>query len=293
MSKKALVVGVNYLGTNDELSGCINDAYRLIDLLSIHGGYPKDSIRLLADDTPKLSGSLSEIQRQFQSAPLTKPTRQAILDGIAWLMSGAKAGDQLFFSFSGHGTQVRDLNGDESDGKDEALCPVDYATAGFLIDDDLRRLLVEPLPFGCSLRIIADMCHSGSGLDLPWTFQGPLYQAGTKRNLWQLTGKTLSVGPKGEQRDVLFLSGCLDQQTSADAYLAGQYTGALTNAFCESLTNWFRVHKGMPKVSKLLSLIRQSLKPTTVTANSQRFTQIPQLSCATNQRDLDQMTWSF
>jgi hypothetical protein len=51
----------------------------------------------------------------------------------------------LFFNFSGHGTQVEDLDGDEEDGFDEALCPSDFDTAGTLTDDALCKWL-ESLP---------------------------------------------------------------------------------------------------------------------------------------------------
>ena len=47
-----------------------------------------------------------------------------------WLVSGARPGDSLFFSFSGHGGQVRDVDGDEADGLDETILPEDYKIAG-------------------------------------------------------------------------------------------------------------------------------------------------------------------
>ncbi|KAE9446983.1 hypothetical protein C3L33_21141, partial [Rhododendron williamsianum] len=43
-----------------------------------------------------------------------------------WLMEGCQSGDSLVFFYSGHGSQVPDFDGDEADGFDESLCPVDY-----------------------------------------------------------------------------------------------------------------------------------------------------------------------
>ena len=37
---------------------------------------------------------------------------------------------------SGHGTQSEDLDGDEGDDDDEAICPVDYHEKGLIVDDD-------------------------------------------------------------------------------------------------------------------------------------------------------------
>ena len=68
------------------------------------------------------------------------------------------------------GTQ-KDTNGDEADGHDETLCPMDYEQNGIITDDDMFDLVVKPLPRGCKLTAIFDCCHSGSILDLPFTYQ--------------------------------------------------------------------------------------------------------------------------
>ena len=47
-----------------------------------------------------------------------------------WLVSGAQPNDSLFFHYSGHGSQTYDSDGDEVDGNDETICPVDYDSAG-------------------------------------------------------------------------------------------------------------------------------------------------------------------
>jgi len=61
------------------------------------------------------------------------------LEGISWLVSGAAAGDLLFFQFSGHGGQTKDLNGDEDDGIDEVIFPCDFKTAGTERDKETTR----------------------------------------------------------------------------------------------------------------------------------------------------------
>ena len=53
---------------------------------------------------------------------------------------------------------------------DEALCPLDYAKAGVLRDDDVLKTLIAPMQRGVTLTCIMDCCHSGTILDLPFIF---------------------------------------------------------------------------------------------------------------------------
>lgn len=43
---------------------------------------------------------------------------------MSWLVQGAQPNDALFFHYSGHGGQAKDLDGDEDDGYDETIYPV-------------------------------------------------------------------------------------------------------------------------------------------------------------------------
>lgn len=58
------------------------------------------------------------------------PTYSGIQRAFQWLVSGAARGDSLFFHYSGHGGSVPDDDGDEEDGMDETLVPVDHEQAG-------------------------------------------------------------------------------------------------------------------------------------------------------------------
>lgn len=85
-----------------------------------------------------------------------------------WLMQGCQPGDSLVFHFSGHGSQQRNYTGDEIDGYDETLCPLDFETQGMIVDDEINATMVKPLPHGVRLHAIIDACHSGTMLDLPF-----------------------------------------------------------------------------------------------------------------------------
>lgn len=188
---KALLIGINYFGTSNELRGCINDVKEMKQLL-VSEGFPQSEIVVLTDD-----------QRGRYS-----PTRQNILAGCQWLVAGAQQGDVLFFHFSGHGSQEIDDTGMEDDGYNETICPCDMRQ---IVDDELWSTLVYPLPAGCRLTAIMDCCHSGTGLDLPYTWQA-------RSGRWlQDENPSLAAG------DVQLFSGCQDHQTSADAHDSAKF----------------------------------------------------------------------
>jgi metacaspase-1 len=103
---------------------------------------------------------------------MTAPTRENILAAYQQLVASSEPGDALFCHYSGHGAKVRDDDrGEENDGYDETLVPVDYMEAGMIRDDDLCDALVTPLPEGVHLVCVMDCCHSGTVLDLPYVFK--------------------------------------------------------------------------------------------------------------------------
>mmetsp|Transcript_130658 Transcript_130658/g.419016 ORF Transcript_130658/g.419016 Transcript_130658/m.419016 type:complete len:1139 (+) Transcript_130658:92-3508(+) len=245
--KRAVTIGINYIGLPCQLAGCINDSDTFITLLTEEFGYDVADIRQLRDDHP---------QRM--------PTRKNLTAAMKWLVNGAQEGDHLFLHYSGHGTQVEDTDGDELDGKDDALVPCDYERSGVLSDDELRRILVMPLPKGARLTVILDCCHSGTAMDLPYmvkVMDGDLVDVKKQpahKMLPQAAG------------DVVLISGYLDSQTSADAGagLAGNTkpSGAMTTAFKEVI-----LKKPTGTYHDVLQEMRKFLK-------QQGFEQVPQLS---------------
>lgn len=96
------------------------------------------------------------------------PTKQNIRYAMRWLVSGCQAGDSLVFHFSEHDMQKISHSGDEVDGLDEALCPLDFESQGKIVDNEINETIVRPLPKGAKLHAIMDACHSGTVLDLPF-----------------------------------------------------------------------------------------------------------------------------
>ncbi|KAK5172924.1 Ca(2+)-dependent cysteine protease [Saxophila tyrrhenica] len=153
--RKALLIGINYFGQRGQLRGCINDVKNMSSYLNGHFGYKREDMVILTDD---------------QQNQMSQPTKANILRAMHWLVKDARSNDSLFFHYSGHGGQTKDLDGDEEDGYDEVIYPVDFRQAGHIVDDEMHRIMVSPLQPGVRLTAIFDSCHSGSALDLPYIY---------------------------------------------------------------------------------------------------------------------------
>nr|XP_019014601.1 metacaspase-1 [Kwoniella pini CBS 10737]OCF53382.1 metacaspase-1 [Kwoniella pini CBS 10737] len=285
--RKALCIGINYIGSSQALAGCINDARNVQKFLIERYHYKAEDIVMLTDDAQN---------------PRQIPTRANIIQACQWLTQGAQPNDALFFHYSGHGGQTKDLDGDEDDGYDEVIYPLDHQRAGHIIDDDCEHtLLVKPLPAGCRLTAIFDSCHSGSCLDLPYIYstEGTIKEpnllaeagqgllgagmsylkgdtGGMIKGLMGLGKNLVNQNSDARKRtqetktspaDVIMWSGCKDSQTSADTQEAGKATGAMSYAFIAALTKY-------PQQSyvQLLKTIRDELKG--------KYSQKPQLSAS-------------
>jgi metacaspase-1 len=101
-------------------------------------------------------------------------TKAGIQRKIETLIEVSKLGDKIVIHFSGHGQQVTDLNGDEADGKDEALVPFDapsdwenrnYRYEKHIIDDEINQWIKQlraKIGTEGHLLLILDSCHSGT-----------------------------------------------------------------------------------------------------------------------------------
>lgn len=283
--RKALFIGINYIGLDGELAGCINDAKNLSAFLMENYNYKREDIIILTDD---------------QQNPVLQPTKANIIRAMQWLVKDAQPNDSLFLHYSGHGGQTEDIDGDEDDGYDEVIYPLDHKQAGHIVDDELHEIVVRPLVAGVRLTAIFDSCHSGSVLDLPYIYstkgvlkepnlaaeagQGLLsaitaYATGdaggavgaimgiAKSAYRGNSGYKKTIATKTSPADVIMWSGSKDDQTSADANIASKATGAMSWAFVTAL-------KQDPKQSyvELLNSIRDVLET--------KYSQKPQLSCS-------------
>ncbi|KAK4220295.1 metacaspase-1 [Rhypophila decipiens] len=284
--RKALLIGINYFGKEGELRGCINDVKNVSSFLIERYGYKREDMVILTDD---------------QQNPVMQPTKENIIKAMQWLVAGAQPNDALFLHYSGHGGQTDDLDGDEEDGHDEVIYPVDHERNGHIVDDEIHHYVVKPLQAGVRLTAIFDSCHSGSVMDLPYIYstKGVLKEpnlakeagagllsalgsyargdmGGVMTSVFGVAKSAFGGGneayehtkrTKTSPADVVMWSGSKDDQTSADATIASQATGAMSYAFIKAL-------KANPKQSyvELLNSIRDTLE--------NEYSQKPQLSCS-------------
>ena len=213
MTKSAILVGINYYNTPNQLNGCIDDIINMRNMFIDAYGYNPANIKILHDSTdPKV----------IKSDGL--PTGANILNSFYALAMQSGGMEEVWFHYSGHGAQIRDTNGDEKSGLDDVIVPVDFMTNGFIVDDDIYRLVQL---IKCRAIMLFDSCHSGTVCDLPWQFEcKPVNYLRTR-----VYNKNLA------NPNVFMFSGCKDNQTSADTYNASTntYVGAFSNAFMEEL----------------------------------------------------------
>ena len=224
--RRALLVGINYTGTPYQLFGCINDINNMGSYLQKVRKY--NSFIVMTDTST------------------IKPTRSNILAGFRALLQGAVSGDELWFHFSGHGTLVHDASRDEESGADSCICPIDVARAGVISDDIIRSNLAALVPKGVRLYMVLDACHSGTGCDLRYKYDDSSYLTSRLSTLpekyvpndWSLQQTNYEFKRYSKTAGEVFcISGCQDEQTSADAFLGGQASGVVTYLLLNCLNN--------------------------------------------------------
>ncbi|KAI7727875.1 hypothetical protein M8C21_005860 [Ambrosia artemisiifolia] len=161
------------------------------------------------------------------------PTKHNIRMAMYWLVQGCQPGDSLVFHFSGHGSQQRNYTGDEVDGYDETLCPLDFETQGMIVDDEINATMVKPIPHGVKLHAIIDACHSGTMLDLPFLCR--MDRSG--RYVWEDHSPQSGIFKGTNGGEVISFSGCDDDQSSADTASLSKVTstGAMTFSFIQAI----------------------------------------------------------
>jgi hypothetical protein len=265
MAKRALLVGINrYQIAGADLRGCVNDVKDLSAALVEFHGFKKGDITVVTDGAA---------------------TKKAMQAGIGALMRDSKKGDVALLHYSGHGSNVPDDNGDESDGRDEILCPTDLDWNDPLRDDWLRKTF-DGLRAGVSFTAIMDCCHSGTNTRaiLPPDARvkerylpspSSLKAAESGRSLPKNVTSELRRSPRSTRKakDIvkaelpeMLITGCRDTQTSADAFINRRYNGALTFAIVEAI-----------RKSKGRLTYRELHDRTSAVLKTRKFDQTPQL----------------
>lgn len=185
-NKKAILIGLNYENSYYSLKGCANDVINGSKFLKAHGY----EVHTLFD---------KDLSEEYN-----------VLEALKELVTSHKK--NLFFHYSGHGTQSKDTDGDEIDGYDEVL----YSKGDTLITDDQINEMLTKFPKDKVVILVFDCCHSGSIADLPY-----ILSLFPNKYIEEKVKKPVAAR-------VLCISGCKDFQTSADISSMGVSYGALS-----------------------------------------------------------------
>ncbi|MBM7116854.1 caspase family protein [Archangium primigenium] len=204
-----------YGGWDGALAGCINDAR---DMQRIADGLGYRSLLL--------------VEHQATSA--------RVVQELGLAARRLTSGDILLVTYSGHGGQTPDVNGDEADGQDETWVLWDRQ----LVDDELYALWSRFAP-GVRIVLLSDSCHSGTVLRMreapPGMETSPrleavrtmpldVREALAARDAAGLATAQWVAGPAERapvQASVLLISGCMDHQLSLDGAANGLFTEKL------------------------------------------------------------------
>ena len=209
----------------------------------------------LAGCVPDAKNLAAELQaRGWGVTLLLNASRNDIMDSAGKVIAAAGEGGSWAITFSGHGTQVPDVHGDETDGLDEASCCSD----GNLILDDEWWKIFRGKPVGSSGFFLSDSCHSGTvaratkplkqivedGVVIgtrkfvpyrvinpeAWATEGPTRDLDAPRLFSPVAEEGWGAKEGGARVPwpVLLMSGCQDDEYSYDAVINGRPCGAFT-----------------------------------------------------------------
>ena len=225
-NKRALLVGISDYQ-------CI---YKYGGWNNIHG---KNDIDMLKTTLKKSAVSVSCLYDRGA-------TKAGISKALSVLASQCKVGDIVYLHFSTHGQPFEDLSGDEDDGWDESIVPVDapieftkgkYEGENHLIDDELHEYCTKirkAIGTKGMLYVVIDACHAGKasmgieedvirGTKAGFTRSGKYYrpQKIEKGNYYNIPSSP-TLGK------VVFIEACRSYQVNKEIVENGKYYGALS-----------------------------------------------------------------
>lgn len=229
--KRALMVGISHYDTSQT-------------------AYQWNNINGVAD-VQLLTPILQKQGFQVESILDEEATFKAITKKLETFISRSKSGDIVYLHFSTHGQPVEDMSGDEADGWDEAIVPVDayklyrkgvYEGERHLLDDQLntylQKLRSKLGPKGI-LYVVIDACHAGTasrgnddiirGTHVGFTPHNKIFKPSKdKISHYQLEHKAKFA-------NVVFFEACRADQLNTEIKIEGQRYGALSFHLAQTL----------------------------------------------------------
>ena len=255
--KYAVLIGINYTGTNNQLNGCINDVIRVKQDLDYWGF---DEISFMTDNS---TGSLY-------------PTKTNILNQLNTFVNKLTSNDILVIYYSGHGTRVTDTNSDEISGLDSVIVPINF---NYIIDDEIRSILTKAVS-DSNIFAVFDSCNSGSVCDLRYNLFDTSYKSNPGSKVlsytdWVNRQSVISNTKYIEtSANIVSLSGCKDDQLSTEqSFTLSDGSSIIGGALTYFILNILRTNNlNNVSFAQFLSMIKFDL-------SKYNFTQIPSLMC--------------
>jgi hypothetical protein len=256
MTKYALLIGINYRTQFCALKGCISDVTDANKIIQ-EWGFRPEHITFMTDDS---KGALY-------------PNAYNISYQMNAFCSRLKPGDKGMIYYSGHGTRIRDVSGDEASGYDSCIVPIDFRMVG-VINDDTIKYYINKIPAGVNVFCVFDSCNSGTVMDLKYNLFDTSYRKditvklrGFDYTQWARR-QMVSVNPKQTDTkcDIVSLAGCKDDQVSYDL---GR-NGALSSALFQTLKRYSVGGKPSLQLQHILQNVRGVIQ-------TMRLSQAPQL----------------
>jgi hypothetical protein len=212
--KRALLIGISKYEVLPRLPGSKNDIELVRQVLVSRYGFSDNNVHVVRDEAA---------------------TRDGVLSSLNKIVKEAGPNDVVYIHYSGHGSQVEDLNGDEPDDQlDETIVPQDGRTEGVpdITDDELEALLSQ-LKTSQAV-VVLDSCHSGTatrGLEV----RVRSVPADDRVALYEKNGVTTrAIVPFNKHSYVLF-SGAASHEEALDGPVDGRYHGFFTHSLFKSL----------------------------------------------------------
>lgn len=184
----------------------------------------------------------------------SQATFENIVSQIAQFTNKTKKGDIVYLHFSTHGQPIEDLNGDEEDGWDESIIPIDaykiyrkgvYEGGKHLTDDILNKYVkklrekIGPTGF---LYVVIDACHAGTssrandetvrGTHVGFTYSNKVFRPSKNKK------SHYRIEPSAKQSDVMFLEACRPDQVNTEIKVGGKRFGPLSYNIAQTLSSF-------------------------------------------------------
>ena len=200
---------------------------------------------------------LTSVFKKQGFALTTLLDEQATFDNITHQLSlfvdKTKKGDIIYLHFSTHGQPIEDMDGDEEDGWDEAIIPIDafkmykkgtYEGEKHLVDDRLNqyvKTLREKIGNKGFLYVTIDACHAGTssrgnddvvrGSNVGFTYNNKIFKpSALKKSHYEIEHST-------KYANVMFLEACRPDQVNSEIKIGSKRYGPLSYNIAQTLSS--------------------------------------------------------